>query len=233
MDKIIVAIGGGSLKDKTTSKIDAYIASLAKRRACERRAVGIFIGTASHDSMPYFNTFRKTYTSDYDIKADCVLSVYGEMNDEKIKSKFEKADLIYIGGGDTLFMLEFWQKKGILKMVIEAYERGVIIAGLSAGAICWFEKMYTDSQYFNGENDFSYSTHQGLNRLPGICCPHYNERENDFNSEFLNSDLSLGWAIENDCAIEFINGNYTKTISSGGKAYKFLKRDKNIEKFLL
>ena len=60
MDKIIIAIGGGSLKEKTTAKIDAYIASLAKKRAGERRAVGLFIGTASHDSMPYFNTFRKT-----------------------------------------------------------------------------------------------------------------------------------------------------------------------------
>ncbi|MBR3863820.1 MAG: Type 1 glutamine amidotransferase-like domain-containing protein [Clostridia bacterium] len=233
MDKIIVAIGGGSLKEKTTAKIDAYIASLAKKRAGERRAVGLFIGTASHDSMPYFNTFRKTYTSDYDIKADCVLSVYGEMNDEKIKSKFEKADLIYIGGGDTLFMLEFWQKKELLNQVIEAYNRGVIIAGLSAGAICWFEKMYTDSQYFNGENDFSYSIHHGLKHIKGICCPHFNEREQDFCNEFANSDLKLGWGIENDCAIEFVNGEFSKTISAGGKAYKFLKNDENIKKILL
>jgi dipeptidase E len=233
MDKIIIAIGGGSLKDKTTAKIDAYVASLAKKRAGDRRAVGLFIGTASHDSMPYFNTFRKTYTSDHDIKADCVLSVYGEMDDEKIKGKFEKADLIYIGAGDTLFMLDVWKKRGILNLVMDAYNRGVVIAGLSAGAICWFEKMYTDSQFFNGENDFSYSIREGLNYIEGICCPHFNEREIDFNSAFSNDNLKLGWVIEGDCAIEFVNGKYVKTISAGGKAYKFIKNDKNIEKILL
>ena len=82
MDRYLIAIGGGSLADKTTAKIDKYVADLAKARAGERRAVGVFIGTASHDSMPYFNTFRKTYTSDINIKADCNLSVYGEMNEE-------------------------------------------------------------------------------------------------------------------------------------------------------
>ena len=233
MDKIIVAIGGGSLKEKTTANIDSYVAELAKNRAGDRRAVGLFIGTASHDSMPYFNTFRKTYTSDYNLKADCVLCVYGEMDEEKIKSKFEKADLIYIGGGDTLYMLDTWQKKGILQQVIDAYNRGAIIAGLSAGAICWFEKMFTDSQFINGENNTTYSIQTGLNYLSGMCCPHYNERYIDFDYEFKNSKANLGWAIEDNCALVFKNGAFEKLVSSGGNAYKFIKNKDKIEKILL
>ena len=58
MNKTIVAIGGWSLAEKTTASIDKFIADLAKKRAGDKRAVGVFIGTASHDSMPYYNTFR-------------------------------------------------------------------------------------------------------------------------------------------------------------------------------
>ena len=80
MEKIIIAIGGGDMREKTTIKIDEYIAMLAKKRAGDKRAYGLYIGTASHDFMPAFNTFRKTYTSVFDIKADVALTVYGEMD---------------------------------------------------------------------------------------------------------------------------------------------------------
>ena len=145
MDKRLICIGGGELKTKETLKIDGYIAELAKTHAGEKRAYGLFIPTASHDSMPYFNSFRKTYTSVYDIKADVALTVYGEMDMERIAEKFQKADFIYVGGGDTVFMLEHWKKSGMLELIRDAYERGVIVCGLSAGAICWFETMYSDS----------------------------------------------------------------------------------------
>ena len=233
MDKYLIALGGGSLAEKTTALIDKYIADLAKQRAGERRAVGVFIGTASHDSMPYFNTFRKTYTSDFNIKADCVLSVYGEMNDEKIREKFNKADLIYIGGGDTLFMLDWWRKKGILELVLDAYNRGVIIAGLSAGAICWFEKMYTDSQFINGKDNYKYSICDGVAILDGICCPHYEERVNDFDREFLFSDMKFAWAIEGDSAVVFKNGEFHDALSSGGSSYKLIRNGEKIEKIKL
>lgn len=106
MDKTLICIGGGELKNKETLGIDGYIAQKAKQRSGDKRAYGLFIPTASHDSMPYFNSFRKTYTSVYDIKADVALTVYGEMSFEKIQDKFLKADFLYVGGGDTVFMLE-------------------------------------------------------------------------------------------------------------------------------
>ena len=233
MNKTIVAIGGGSLAEKTTASIDKFIADLAKKRAGDKRAVGVFIGTASHDSMPYFNTFRKTYTSDFNIKADCVLSVYGEMNEEKIKSKFEKADLIYIGGGDTLFMLDWWKQKGIFDLVLDAYNRGVIIAGLSAGAIFWFENMYTDSQFLNGNDNYKYSLKKGIGLLNGLMCPHYNERKDDFDNAFMNSSFETAFALEDNSALVFVNGTFEKSLSSSGKAFKIVKTNHNLEKILL
>lgn len=215
-------LGGGSLSEKTTLEIDAKIAKLAKIHAGDKRAVGVFIGTASHDSMPYFNSFRKTYTGEFDIKADCVLSVYGEMNYDKIKSKFDKADMIYIGGGDTLYMLEHWKKTGVFDLLIDAYNRGVVISGLSAGAICWFEKMYTDSAAF--DDGGKYHICDGIGKLKGLCCPHYEERVSDF-CEASKGYSGLIWAIESNAAIEFENEIYIGAYSSGGKAYKIENTD--------
>lgn len=232
IDKYIIAIGGGSIAQKTTLKIDEYIAALAKKHAGEKRAVGVFIGTASHDSMPYFNSFRKTYTSEFDIKADCVLSVYGEMNEEKINSKFEKADLIYVGGGDTLFMLEHWKKTGVLQKVLNAYERGVIIAGLSAGAICWFEQAYTDSDRFHGGE--GYKLCGGLGVLKGLCCPHYEERVCDFEKALARKQaLNEAYLLEGDSAIVFKNGVRELALTSGGHAYLATKNGEKIQKNIL
>lgn len=223
MEKKIIAIGGGEIKNKTTLEIDSYVSALAKHHAGEKRANALFIGTASHDSMPYFNSFRKTYTSVFDIKAEVALIVYGEMNVEKIADKINNADCIYIGGGDTVYMLEKWKETGLDKLIINAYENGKIICGLSAGAICWFTDMYTDYEIMRGQSS-EYVLKKGLGILDGTFCPHFNEREKDFISAFSKSDLNEAYCVENDCAIEFTNGKMTKVISSGGKAYLVKKQ---------
>ncbi len=218
MQKTIIAIGGGEIKNKTTLEIDRYIAKRAKEHAGERRANALFFGTASHDSMPYFNSFRKTYTSVFDIKADVALIVYGEMNIEHIKEKIDKADCIYVGGGDTVYMLEKWKETGIDKLLIDAYNEGKIICGLSAGAICWFNDIYTDYEIMRGESA-DYVMKKGLNVIDDTISPHFNERVEDFTATMIKEKISHAFGIENDCALEFIDGKLSKMISAGGKAY--------------
>lgn len=218
MEKRIIAIGGGEIKNKTTLKIDEYVANLAKEHAGDKRANALFIGTASHDSMPYFNSFRKTYTSVFDIKAEVALIVYGEMDVLKIKNKIENADCIYVGGGDTVFMLEKWRETGIDNLIIKAYNDGKIICGLSAGAICWFSDMYTDYEIMRGQSA-EYVMKKGLGVLEGTMCPHFNEREKDFTCAMVKNKIQKAFCVENDCAIEFVNGKPIKSVSAGGKAF--------------
>lgn len=224
MEKKIIAIGGGEIKNKTTLEIDRYIAESAKIHAGEKRANALFIGTASHDSMPYFNSFRKTYTSVFDIKAEVALIVYGEMDIERIAEKIENADCIYVGGGDTVFMLEKWKETGIDKLLLKAYNDGKIICGLSAGAICWFNTMYTDFEIMRGESS-DYSIHAGLGVIDGVCSPHYDERVEDFDKTIIEKNIKSAYGIENNCAIEFVNGQFTKSISAGGNAYLIENKD--------
>ena len=212
-NKRIVAIGGGELKNRETLKIDEYIAAEAKRIAGIRRPCGLFIPTASHDCMAYYNTFHKVYTGLFDIKTDVALVSNRDFDVDKMRAKFEKADFIYVGGGDTVYMINRWQQCGLLPLILEAYERGVLLCGLSAGAICWFEEMYSDSVV---EGD--YAMYPGLGWIKGKISPHYNERMLDFD-EIVLYNKYRAWGLENDSALEIVNGEPFRSISGGGKVW--------------
>ena len=215
--KRIVAIGGGELRERTTLGIDEYVANLAKERAGERRANALFIPTASHDFMPYYNTFHKVYTGVFDIKTDVALSVYKEVDKEKMQGKFSKADMIYVGGGDTVFMINEWKKSGLLPLIQDAYERGVIIAGLSAGAICWFTDMYTDSEQALGEGE-KYAMFEGLGWIKGVISPHYGARMLDFDKIVCYTNFRA-YGLEDNSALVIEDGEVVKSVSTGGKAW--------------
>lgn len=222
MDRYFVLLGGGELKTKQTLALDRAIGEMAKRRAGDRRANALFVGTASHDLMPYYNTFHKTYTGELDVKTDVALTVFTEMNAEKLDAKFQKADVIYVGGGDTVFMLEAWQKSGLGERILEAYRRGVIVAGLSAGAICWFEKMYTDSA-LDAQGNAPYAVRPALGILKGGACPHYDDRRADFAEHVPEGETWL--CVENVAAIVYRNETLLGTLKNGKNAYTVRKID--------
>ena len=222
--KKIVAIGGGELRERTTLKIDEYIAGLAKQHAGENRPNALFIPTASHDYMPYYNTFHKVYTGVFNIKTDVALTVYKEPDMEKMRAKFEKADVIYVGGGDTVFMIEHWKKSGLLPLIEDAYARGVPLAGLSAGAICWFSDIYTDSEMVNGAGEEKYSMYKGLNWIDGKISPHYGARMLDFD-KIVCYNYACAYGIEDDAALVIEDEQIVGSVTSGGKAYKIESKD--------
>ncbi len=217
-------IGGGELKTRETLAIDEYIANQAKSIAGDRRACGLFIPTASHDCMPYYNTFHKVYTGLFDIKTDVVLTVNREIDLDKLKTKFSRADFVYVGGGDTVFMIDHWKKSGLLKLIQEAAEEGKFICGLSAGAICWFEEMYSDS-VVEGE----YSMYPGLGWLKGKISPHYNERMLDFD-EIVLYNKYRAWGIENDAALEVEDGIPVRAVCGSGKVWQLDASDGVLKK---
>jgi dipeptidase E len=77
-------------------------------------------------------------------------------------------DVIVVGGGNTANMLAVWRVHGFDRILREAWERGILLTGWSAGMICWFEAGVTDSfgPQLEGMRD-------GLGFLPGSACPHY------------------------------------------------------------
>ena len=153
--------------------------------------------------------------------------MYREPDPERLKEKFLKADVIYVGGGDTVFMMEHWKKTGMLELIEEAYGRGVPIAGLSAGAICWFSDIYTDS--LKTENGAQYAMFKGLNWIKGIISPHYGQRMLDFD-KIVCYNYSCAYGIEDNAALLIEDGEIVGSLTSGGKAYRIVNTDGILEK---
>jgi len=142
----------------------------------------------------------------------------------------EKADLIYVGGGDTVFMIEHWKKTGMLALIEDAYKRGVIIAGLSAGAICWFENIYTDSLK-TAEGD-KYAMFQGLGWIKNTISPHYAARMLDFD-KIVCYNYPVAYGIEDDAALLIEDEQIVGSLSSGGKAYRLESDGKSLKKTVI
>jgi dipeptidase E len=109
-------------------------------------------------------------------------------------------DLIYVGGGNTANMLAIWRVHGVDAVLREAWERGIVLAGWSAGALCWFEGGVTDSfdPHLGPLDD-------GLAFLPGTFCPHYDaeERRRPVYRGLVGAGrLAAGWAADDGAATE-------------------------------
>ena len=180
----IVAIAGGNLE--STHKINQYIVALAGRE----KANLLFIGTASHDAVEYIEVIHTEFESlGCDVKE---LNLTSEKyTDEEIDELLDQADIIYVGGGDTAFMVNAWREYGLDSKLKKVYltDRAVL-SGISAGAMCWF-----NCGWINGLLDIhSYAF-----------CPHYGERKESFD-EMIKEKPFPGMALDENVAFVDENG---------------------------
>jgi dipeptidase E len=127
-------------------------------------------------------------------------------------------DLVFVGGGNTASMLGVWRAHGVEAVLREAWQRGVVLAGNSAGAICWFQAGVTDS--FRVELDGL----DCLGWLPGSCCPHYDGEENRRPAyrRLLEEGFPPGIAIDDHAAVRFEGTELAEVVSAveGAGAYR-------------
>lgn len=213
MARVIVAIGGG----QQTDPIDREIVRLAHKKNPRL----LLIPTASSDSEEYW-IHAQQYCARLQCQADVLFLIKERPSREQIEKKISSADIIYVPGGNTLLMMRIWRRLGVDRVLKAAHQRGAVLAGMSAGSICWFESGHSDSMSFYHPRKWKYINVRGLGLLKGIHCPHYNgmtlgmPRRSAFREMILKTG-GIGIAIEDNCAIEFIDGFY-RVISSGSDA---------------
>ena len=205
----IIAIGGGGFgRNPNHRKIEKYILELTGK---ENPNV-VFFPTASAENQAYIIQFYKCFT-----KMSCEPShVTFFQRTPRLDSIINKADVIYVGGGNTKSMLAVWQEWKLDKLLLKAYNNGKILCGVSAGAICWFEQGITDSWASN------LNVMDCLGFLPEMACPHYQEekdRKPDVHKMLKQGKCGLGWAIDGGAAIHFNNGKYYKSIQFYSDSY--------------
>ena len=127
----------------------------------------LLIPTASAESEPYVVRFYEAFAR----RAEASHLSLFDIPPPDIRSIVLDQDAIFVGGGNTANMLAIWRVHGVDGFLREAWEAGVVLAGVSAGSICWFEAGVTDS--FREELDGL----DCLGFLPGSNCPHYDGEE--------------------------------------------------------
>jgi dipeptidase E len=106
-------------------------------------------------------------------------------------------------------MMKVWKKTGVAKILKQAYEKGIVLSGLSAGSICWFKWGNSDSRKFNNANADLIKI-SGLGLINALHCPHYDfekDRKPDL-KKIMKKTPGVAIAIDNCCAIEIIDDNY-------------------------
>jgi dipeptidase E len=128
------------------------------------------------------------------------------------------SDVILVCGGNTANMLAVWRVHGFDRILREAWEAGVVLAGWSAGMICWFEAGVTDSfgPQLEGMRD-------GLGFLPGSACPHYDgeERRRPVYTELVGNGFPPGIALDDAAAARYAGTELAEVVVSTPDAHGF------------
>lgn len=214
----IVAIAGGDLL--STRELNMHTITLTN---CTNPKV-LFIGTASRDSEGYIEEIIREFNFlKCEVKSLCLFSK--KYDDKDIDSLLAWADIIYVGGGDTIFMMQIWKQYGLDKKLVDIYENDLaVLTGISAGAICWFHCGHSNSKSINKEDTSNYCwANEMLDIFHIAYCPHYNDGDRrDSFDEMLTQKNIPGLAMESDTA--FVENN--------GKQY-FIRSNQNVKAYYM
>jgi peptidase E len=191
----IVAIGGGVLlEDPNQQLIETYILSLTGKddpRVC-------FIGTATGDNPANIVRFYSVFTQ-HRCRPSHLALIDRKVSD--LGAFLLAQDVIFVGGGNTNAMLAVWRQHEVDAILREAWQKGIVLCGGSAGANCWHESSTTDSWGLplRPLND-------GLGFVPGSFCPHYDvevTRRPLYREWVSKGLLSAGYACDNGVAVHY------------------------------
>ena len=210
-ERQIVGLGGSAPDEEATRRLLAHVLSLT--RTADPRV--LVVPTASGDG------------------AESVLRTFGLLPErarpsylpffpwppENLRELVLSQDAIFVGGGNTANMLAIWRVHGFDALLREAWERGVVLSGWSAGMICWFEAGVTDSfgPQLEGLRD-------GLGFLPGSACPHYDgeERRRPVYTSLVREGVPAGLAADDGVGLHYVGVELREVIAvrDGAAAYR-------------
>lgn len=209
----IVAIGGGEVRNLETLAIDSKILELS---GVDIPRV-LFLPTASMDAEEYIESFERVYIEELGADATTLRLWVKKPSKEEVRARILESDIIYVGGGDVEKMFKKWKEYGVDKVLKEAYEKGIVMSGLSAGAVCWCNNIYIDFEVEGG--GVGYKFYKGLNLVDINLGVHRDEDKVGMKHLDESRDKSDKWILlDNNSAIEVVDDQY-KILSTGGDAY--------------
>jgi peptidase E len=203
MKNIIAISGCGFSETGTVTPIETYILSIINHqnpKIC-------FLPTASGDAEGYIEKF---YASFKNIHCELSHLSLSKLRNTDIESYLLSQHVIYVGGGNTAKMLTVWKEYAVDKILEEAWNAGVVLCGISAGAMCWFEGGITDS--FSAELS---PLDSGLGFIKETFTPHCKSENNriPFLISAIESGFKSGYAVDDDASLHFSTSGNPKVIS--------------------
>ena len=205
----LMLIGGGEIgkgnKPYETKEIDEEI---VKMTGLEKPKL-LFIGLANSFADSYYDYVKNIYKN-----LGCETMYLKKKNVTKnpdiVKNKIETADIIYIGGGDTIKLMDTVKEYEIDSLLEDAVKRDCVIAGVSAGAILLSKSGFSDSYISRGESE-DYDFVDGLGFVNINICPHYHsdQKKQDDLEKKLKSKKNLVYGLENCTALKVVNDDFS------------------------
>jgi peptidase E len=226
MKRQIIALGGGGFSmEPDNLLLDEYILKQTDKQSPKI----CFIGTASGDAESYILRFYTSF-----LKLSCIpthLSLF-RLTTKDLEGFILAQDVIYVGGGNTRSLMALWKEWKLDAYLHTAWQNGVILAGISAGSLCWFEEGLSD--FFPGE----LNSVRCLGFLKGSNCPHYDSEVNrrpTYQGLILNGKIAGGVAADDGVALHYIGTELQHVVSSrtNAKAYSVMKKSDELEEEVL
>jgi dipeptidase E len=201
----IVAFGGGGFSQEAGNPLlDDYVLSLT---GLERPRV-CFLPTASGDADHYLTRFYRAFAGH---TQPSHVSLFREERGEtrSFRERLLEQDLIYVGGGSVQSLLGTWRAHGVDEILAEAWERGIVLCGLSAGSLCWFADVVSA---FNGPP----RRVAGLGLLPYSNAVHYDtgsERRTSYH-RLMSEGMLDGYAAADGAALHFVGRDLERVVTS-------------------
>ena len=200
----ILAGGGSSLG----GPFDDLVLELGGARVC-------YVPTASATPETRLVSFYESFAR----RAEPSHVVFNPWPREDLREHVLGQDAIYVAGGNTANMVAIWRTHGFDVVLREAWERGILLCGTSAGMICWFEAGVTDS--FGPQLE---GMHDLIGFLPGSACPHYDseERRRVVYRGLVDDGFPPGYAADDDAALHFVGTELREAlcVREGAQAYR-------------
>jgi dipeptidase E len=215
----IVAFGGGGFSMESGNPLlDDYVLGLtgvARPKVC-------FLPTASGDADHYVVRFYRAFPAER-CEASHISLFRREQGPADLRAHILEQDLIYVGGGSVVSLLGVWRAHGIDVILREAWQRGSVLCGLSAGSLCWFAEAVSG---FHGAP----RAVEGLGLLPFSNCVHYEGSAGGQGAgrsgtgrrrayrDLIRAGMRGGYAAEDGAALHFVGDELSRVVASRPEA---------------
>jgi dipeptidase E len=214
--------GGGFSMEPDNVALDRYIltaSGVPRPKVC-------FLGTASGDSQIYIDKFYAAFQT---LPCEPAHLVLFQPTIADIPAFLLEQNVIYVGGGSTRNLLVLWREWRLDQILRDAWQSGVVLAGISAGSLCWFEEGVSDSVLANQLEPI-----RCLGFLPGSHCPHYDGEPNRrpaYHRLIAAQKLGPGYAADDGAALHFTGTELIRVVSSrpAAKAYRVRWTETEVE----